>query len=344
MKLTGRKGTLRIYDSSLNIHGQAPLAGLTMDVVKYDGAAWSNITSDVEADDANTESAFIADNNDVIYIGSTSRFAMVRYLKGNGTNYAAGSGALIRKYYNGSDFNSSLAGASDGTASGGDCFAQDGNISFKIPRDWAIGANSFDANLDSDKYYIALSATTSPTTDPDADVLAPVDGQYFTMRFAAMDFDGPEGRALTDEILVLDRGTMNSLAHYIEGPDDPLFEILETMFSCALDDTYNKGYIFEALTCGNPNYSTWTSAGTSSKGDTQNDGSNDNPAFADSGKKAVNVQILWEGDNPIGNAYYEVFFPEDFQRIAESETGINLSCRGGIYGVIEDIFGFGVRY
>jgi len=344
MILTGKDGVLRIYDSALVIHGAAPLDSITIDVVKYDGSSWSNITSDVEADDANVESNFIADNDDVIYVGSTSKFAMIKFLKGNGSDYAAGSGALIATYYNGSDFNTAVPGKSDGTASGGDCFAQDGNISFQIPRDWATGANSFNANLDSDKYYIALKATTSPTTDPDADVLAPVDGQYFEVKFSAMDFDGPIGRPLAGEILILNRAKMDSAAHYLKGPDDVIYRPLPLSLSCLIDDTYNHDNVFLALECGNVNYGTWNASGTSTKGDTQNDGSNDNPAFADSNKKAVNVQILWTGDNPLGYAYYECYFPPPESDITEGEEGITLAARAGVYGVIERIYGFGNRY
>jgi len=345
MILRGKNGVLKFYESSLVLHGAAPLDSITVDVVKYDGASWSNITSDVETDDASVESAFIADNNDVIYIGSTSKFAMIRYLKGNGSNYAVESGELVRTYFNGTDFDSVLAGCVDGTASGGgDCFAQDGNISFQIPRDWAIGANAFNANLDADKYYIALKATTSPSTDPDADVLCPVDGQSFEMKFAAMDFEGPIGRPLQAEILKLNRQTMGSEAHYVKGPDDVIYQPMPISFSCFIDTVYNDVSLLAALACGNPNYGTWTSTGTTTKGDTKNDGSNSNPAFVDSNKKTVNTQILWTGSNPIGLAYYETYYPEEGIKITESEEGIKLSAAGGVYGVIEDIYGFGNRY
>ena len=343
MKLTGRQGVLRILDSSAILHGAAPLDNLSVDMVKFDGAVWTNITSDVETDDAAAASAFLADTADMAAIGSTAKFAMVRYIKGAGTNYAAGSGALIAKYWNGSAL-ADLAGVSDGTASGGDCFAQDGYISFIIPRDWAIGANAYDAALDSDKYYIFLLETTSSNPDPDADVLCPCDGQYLEVSFAAMDFSGPLGRKLQEEILVLNRLTMDSKGHYIKGPDDPLYEPMELGFSCAIDDTHNKSAIMDALACGNPGAGRWTASGTSSKGDTKNDGANNNPAFVDANKKTVNVQIVWTGSTPIGMAFYEVYFPQEAQSLAESEEEIKLSARGGVYGVIEMIYGFGNRF
>lgn len=346
MKLTGKNGILRIFDSSAILHGQAPLDNLTVDMVKFDGVeTWTNITSDVEVDDANVETAFIADNNDKIYVGSTSKFAMIQFLKGDGSNFAAASGALISKYYDGTDFDTALAGVSDGTLSGANCFGQDGYIGFKIPDNWALGANGLYSDLDANKYYVELATTTSPTTDPDADVLCPVDGQYFEIAFAAMDFSGPLGRPKTEEILVLNRGCSDANAHYIEGADGRIYEPQEISFSCLLDDVVNKDDIMVALACGDPDSARWTATGVTSKGTTKNDGTNFNPAFKDATKKTVNVQMLFEGvSKNQGLAYYEVFFPEENQKITEAEDGVPLACAGGVYGVIERINGFGNRY
>lgn len=345
MKLTGKEGTLKIFDSSQILHGAGIFSGLTVDMVKFDGGStWANITSDVEADDANIASAFLTDDNDKVYVGSDQLFAMIRYLKGGGSNYAAGSGALIVKYFNGSSF-VAVDAFEDGTASGGDCFASDGYIGFKIPSGWATGANAYNANLDADKYYIELSTTTSPSTDPDADILCPVDAQYFEVAFAAMDLSAPMGRSKTEEMLVLDRMRAGSRMHYIQGPDGRIYEPLPLSFSCMLDDTYNKDDIIEALNCGNPGSTYWTGTGVTAKATTRNDGSNDNPAFADASKKAVNVQMLFAGDaTSQGWAYYECFFEEAQQQISESEDGVSLACNGGIFGLIERIHGFGVRY
>ena len=346
MKLTGKDGVLRIFDSSLNLHGAAPFAGLTVDIVTWDGAStWTNITSDVDTDDANASDNVLPDNAAMVFIGSTSKFAMVQFLKDEGSDYAVGSGALLGYYYDGSDFASTLSGVTDGTASGGDCFAADGNISFQIPRNWSLGANSYNANLDSDKYYIALMTTTSSSTDFDADVLCPAEAQYFEIKFSNMDFNGPLGRPLTQEELVLNRNRMDAYAHYVKGSDDIIYQPLPISFSCILDDIYNREYVKKALMCANPNTGTWTSTGTTSKGTTQNDGSNNNPAFVDSSKKAVNVQMLWTGTTyGTGLAYYEVFFPPEEITWSESEDGIVLTAAGGVFGVVEDIYGFGVRY
>ncbi len=343
MKLTGKDGVLRIFDSSLNLHGAAPRADATVDIVKWDGVTtYTNITSDVDTDDGDAASAFLTDNNDGVFIGSDMSFAMIQYLKDAGTNYAAASGVLLAYYFDGTDFSNAVV-ISDGTESGGNCFAQDGYISFTPPEGWALGANIVNAGLDADKYYIKLMTTESPTTDPDADVLCPVDAQFFEVVFANMDFSGPLGRARQEEMLILNRGKADANMHFVKGPDSPIYEPLPISFSLALDDTVNKNDIQPALVCGNPGSTYWTSTGTTAKGTTKNDGTNYNPAFADSNKKAVNIQILF-GTMGIGWAFYEVYFPEEQITIAESESDVILAAAGGCYGLIEIIHGFGVRY
>jgi len=43
-------------------------------------------------------------------------------------------------------------------------------------------------------------------------------------------------------------------------------------------------------------------------------------------------------------AYYEVYYPPEGQELKESAEGISVAMRGGCYGVIETIYGFGNRY
>lgn len=349
MKLTGRDGVLRIYDSSFILHGAAPLDEFTPDIVKFDGAStYTNITSDVETDDANIASNFLTDNNDLVFIGSDSRFACVYYLKGGGADYAAASGALKMYYYDGTDFATAITDFNDGTASGGNCFAQDGYIDFKIPKDWAIGANAYNANLDSDKYYIALQTTTSPTTDPDADVLCPCDAQFFTLVFAQMDFSGPLGRPLSEEILMLNRNKMDAYAAYQEGPDNRLFEPMTISFSAFLDDTVNKDVLMTALECGNPSTAYWSGTGVTAKGTSKPDGSTTSPTFADATKKCVNLQTIWgtgrTGGYYLGLAYYEVWFNKEEVTVQEGDDAVILTANGLVYGAIERIYQFGVRY
>jgi hypothetical protein len=337
MKYTGRKGTLRIYDSAEIID----TTNGSCFVLDNSGPTYTEKTTEAEADDTSYTGTFWVDDDDKIYIGLTSKFAMIQFVKGGGA-YAAGSGVLVGKYYNGTAF-VALSGLADGTSDGTDCLAQDGHIGFKIPIDWALQGN---AALDATKYYIELSPTTTPSTEPSADILIAVDGQYRDIAFAKMDFSGPIGRPKTDELLVLDRGTHGAHSHYIEGDDAKIYEPLDITFSFLLDDVVNKTYIFTALQCGNCNDSAnWTTTGTTAKATTKNDGTNLNPAFVDATKKAVNIQILFDGATyDEGWAYYECYFPDSEQSLSESDEEVSVSCKGACYGVIERIHAFGVRY
>lgn len=348
MKLTGRNGILRIYESTAVPHGLSPYDSIVPDVVKFDGSStWANITTDVQADDTNIASAFIGDDNDQVYLGSTIRFAKIKFLKGGGTNYAVGSGAIIAKYWDGNSWES-LEGVLDGSAFGGDAFAQDGYVSFHIPHDWALGANAHNAALDADKYYIQIMVTTAPSTDPDADILCPCDDQYYEIPFANMDFSGPIGRVKSDEILVLNRAKMDLYAHYIEGSDDRLFEAMPLSFSCLLDDIYNRDNLEDALFCDNPGTTYWIATGTSTKGSSKNDGVNYNPQFIDTTKKTVNVHMLWEahrtGGIDVGYAFYEVLFDRKDITFKEDDNGVTMTCNGICFGDIEEVHDFGNRY
>ena len=458
MHLIGKNGVLRIFDSADVLHGVAPRDEATVDMVHFDGVStYTNQTTNLEADDANIANNLLADNNDRIYIGSDVPFLRVQFVKGGGSDYAAGSGALKVYYFNGTDFNSTVSGVSDGTLSGSDCFGADGIISFKAPADWATGADSFNANLDSDKFYIYFQMTTSSAPDADVDVLCPVDGQYFEVAFSNMDFNGPIGRKRPEEILVLNRNTFDAKAHYINTSDIGLYEPIPISFSCLVDSIHNNQGIINALACGNAQVTLesdlitngsfgsgigdwddnstgdgsfawdtnhaeldantgtaemgqtitlvsgglyrlrfdiaenctsllvtggtsayggtehftqtftatgnnndivfeaagtslylefknstneivslddielyrvtaprWNATGTSSKATTQNDGSVDNPAFADSNKKTVNVMILFSSPGSgldFGWAFYETFFLASEVSFAEGEEG-----------------------
>ncbi len=339
MHLVGKDGVLRIFDSADVLHGAAPRDDATVSMVHFDGVStYTDQTTNLEADDANIATNLLADANDKIYVGSDIPFTRIKFLKGGGSDYAASSGALVAKYFNGTNFTSALTGVSDGTFSSPDTFAQDGIISFKAPADWAVGANAIDASLGASTFYVELGLTSDPTPDPDMDVLCPVDGQYFEVSFAKMDFNGPHGRGRPEEILVLDRNNFNAKAHYINTSDMGLYEPLPVSFSCIIDDTHNKDDIQLALACGNPGSARWDSAGTSSKTSTQNDGSVDNPAFVDANKKAVNTMILFTSPGSgfdFGWAFYETYYPANEIQISEGEDGTILAASGGVFGIIE---------
>jgi hypothetical protein len=111
--------------------------------------------------------------------------------------------------------------------------------------------------------------------------------KFLEIDFDAADFSGPIGRARTEEILKLDRGRVTADAHYIEGPDDKIMEPLTISFGALLTDLVVTDYLLDWMEILNG--ATATINGhtiTSTKEDTQNDGANNNPPFADSGKKA----------------------------------------------------------
>ena len=338
MKFTGRDGILRIYDSSL-IPAKGAQANMSVFVYDASGPTFTDKTAEAYADDTSYTGNFWADTSDKIYVGASYKFAMIQFLS---NVLAVGAGTLIAKYYNGSSWEALTV--SDGTASGGNTFAQNGNISWAIPKDWAVAG---DASLTSTHYYVELAPTSVPGTKPDADILAPVDGQFFKVKFAKMDFSGPIGRGKTEELLVLDRDTMDTCAHYIEGGDSKIYEPLGITFSAMLDDTCNWTYLEDALKCGNfDDSSYWTTTGVSTKGDTQNNGSSDNPTFADTNKKTVNIQMIFEKTTGTsqGWAYYEVYFPPEEITITESEESVDIAASGAVFGVIERIHGLGNRY
>lgn len=341
MIFTGRKGKLRITDGTFNTADGAE-ANMNCEVYDASGPTFTDKTSEAYSDDASSTGTFFVDTGDKVYIGQKTTFACIKFLSGEGA-LAVGAGALTVKYYNGSSF-ITISKVNDGTASGGNTFAQDGYIDFEVPGDWA---KQGDDDLDSDKYYIELSTENVPGTAPDADILAPGSGYYFDVSFSMMDFNGPIGRGMTEEMLILDRGTMDSKGHYIEGDDSPVYEPLDISWSCTLDDTYNKEDIEAALTCGNPGTTEWGSTGTTTKGDSKNDGTNYNPTFDDSSKKTVDIQIKFEnssGSYIQGFAYYETYFPQEGVQISESADGVTLSATGAVYGVVERIGGLGKRY
>jgi len=345
-KFTARDGTLRIFDGAERI-AKGAQANMSVYVWDQSGPTFTDKTAEAYADDTSYTGNFWVDSPDKIYVGQTTPFARIKYLQGGGVD-AIAAGALVPKYYNGTSFTGipGFEAAHDGTAVSGNTLAQDGYIHFNPPYNWAKGG---DASLDSTMYYIELAPTSYPTTEPSADILAPVDGQFRDVIFANMDFAGPFGRALTEEQLVLNRGQMDSYGHYVQGSDDPVHAPLPISFSFLLDDTVNLDYIFDALICANPNDgANWTASGTTTKGDTKNDGTNSNPAFANSSEKTVDIQMLWAtgttGGYDQGVSYYEVYFPREQQQIAESDEGVIMTCNGLVYGVIENIHWLADRY
>ncbi len=157
------------------------------------------------------------------------------------------------------------------------------------------------------------------------------------------DYSGPMGIPRQEEILVLNRGVMDAHGHYIKGADDKLMEPVNVSFSVLIRDDVQTIYILDWLKAGQDAGATQVHAHTlaTTKGDTQRDGANANPAFADSNKLCFNIEYLMEtGGTDLGFRYAEVFFPLDQQSLSEAEDGITLALTGTCYGTISRITAF----
>lgn len=75
-------------------------------------------------------------NGDALYVGSWVQFSGVD-IDIDGTN-STGSVTLLVEYWNGGGW--ATVSATDGTASGGTTFAQDGNVTWTVPTQWKMGA------------------------------------------------------------------------------------------------------------------------------------------------------------------------------------------------------------
>jgi len=166
---------------------------------------------------------------------------------------------------------------------------------------------------------------------------------YLEVDLDVGDYSGPLGQPRTEEQLVLDRGNMNANAHYIEGPDDKLMEPVPVSFSVLIRDDQQTINILDWLAGmwdgGTTQVNVHTLATT--KQDTKRDGTNFNPAFADSNKLTCNIEYLIEtGATDLGLKYAEVLLPLDQQPIGESAEGITLKLSGMCYGTVTRITGF----
>jgi hypothetical protein len=89
-----------------------------------------------------------AANNDFLYVGAPLPFRGVAVDVGNTNSNAS---VLTVKYWNGSTWTS--ASATDGTASGGATFAQDGLVTWTVPTDWVPNQLGSGVAYGLDTYY-----------------------------------------------------------------------------------------------------------------------------------------------------------------------------------------------
>lgn len=163
---------------------------------------------------------------------------------------------------------------------------------------------------------------------------------YYELLFTDANLSAPTMRKKTEERLVMDRGVVDSHAHYVQGGDDPQMEPLPFTISCKINDTTSSvSYLDEWFRGGSVNAHPAAVLKTA-KGDTTIKSGVSNPKFADSTKICSNVECIWDGSTDLGYKWAETYFSPGEQTIAEGEDGIVLNLNGMIYGTITRIATF----
>ena len=159
---------------------------------------------------------------------------------------------------------------------------------------------------------------------------------YLELDFDLGDFSGPMGVPKTEEILVLDRDQATSDMHYIEGGDSVVMAPIPLTFSAFIVDKTQCIYLLDWIDVMNGGLSAAINSNTivTTEEDSQRDGANNNPAFADATKLLCNVEYKLDGGTDRVWHYNEVWFPADQQQISEAEDGVTIGLNGQIYGTI----------
>lgn len=163
---------------------------------------------------------------------------------------------------------------------------------------------------------------------------------------------GPVDRARAGETLVLNRGRFDADSHYVSPPDDPLLNPLP--FSCNFrlantEPNYSKILTLIRPPGGATSKNIGGRAWVTTKATTQIRNSDPlgqilatTPAFSDSEKHCVNVEVLWTDPQSIQNRGFkwaEVYFPPDRQ-VTEGVDVVTVDLSGEIYGAITPIQSF----
>ena len=160
---------------------------------------------------------------------------------------------------------------------------------------------------------------------------------YLELDFDVGNFTGPIGTPKTEELLQLDRGKATSDMHYIEGPDNAMMTPVPVSFGYFLQNVVQQTYLIHWLTAMNDGLTQTVNSHTleTTETDSQRDGSNANPAFADSNKSTCEVEWLSDtGGTDFGWKYTGVLFLLDQQTFTEAESDITLTLNGLCYGTI----------
>lgn len=162
---------------------------------------------------------------------------------------------------------------------------------------------------------------------------------YLEIPFDAGDLSGPTKRNLPELIPVQDKGAHDANAHYILGPDEAHLEGLDVSFSLLVTDLSKYGYAIDWINVLNADGTTVNSNTiVTTKEDTQNDGSNNNPAFPDS-RLALNIEFLLDGpSSDLGWQFNEVYIPPPV--VSVGDDAVTLAIAGMVYGTITNITAF----
>jgi hypothetical protein len=137
--------------------------------IYYDGTYHDNSTESRTPSTPAVPFTVLTTTTDFFYVGSTERFNNIQFIKDTA---ASGTGAVIANYWNGSAWTTQVV--TDGTASGGDTFAQNGNISFTPAATWTsnntpAALQAFGTNI----FWIQLACTSVPSPGPTAERILP---------------------------------------------------------------------------------------------------------------------------------------------------------------------------
>lgn len=163
---------------------------------------------------------------------------------------------------------------------------------------------------------------------------------YLQLPFDAGDISFPTGRNLPEIIPVQDKGVHDANAHYIAGAEGCYLEALDVSFSALITELTASQYIEDWVAILNGETPATINSNTilTTKGGTQNDGTNDNPDFPDS-RLALDIELLFDGPTvDKGYKLAEVYIP--YPNIANGEDAVTLSFSGKIYGTITPITAF----
>lgn len=163
---------------------------------------------------------------------------------------------------------------------------------------------------------------------------------YLELDHDMADFNAPLGGPMTDEILILDRGRASADMHNIQGDHYKLLEPFDITFSVKVRDDAQYGYLEDWIDVLNKSASTTVNSNTivTTKGTTQRDGSNNNPAFADPNKAACDVvYFINTSGTDRGRIYREVWFPIQDAGYAEGDSENTVALVGKCYGTVDRI-------